>query len=99
MGFLDLWGVVIIISLDDLRVLEKLGKKQFASSKDYFDFLMMEIQEHLVEINDLKEKNDPHAAAEMVDLSVLASLLALEEGADKKLSMQRYRKFKEKASA
>jgi len=59
---------------------------------------MLEIQKHLVEINDLKEKKDPHAVAEMIDLSVLTRLLALEEGADKKLFQDRFKKFKQKAS-
>jgi hypothetical protein len=82
-----------------VRTIENLSKKQFQTKEEYFDFLMMEIQQHLVEINDLKENNDPHAVSEMIDLSILTRLLALQEGADKKLFNERFRKFKEKASS
>ena len=59
---------------------------------------MLEIQKHLVEINDLKDNKDPHAVAEMIDLSILTRMLAIEEGADKKLFAERFKKFKQKAS-
>ena len=57
---------------------------------------MLEIQKHLVEINDLMENRDPHATAEMIDLSILSGLLALNEGADKKLVEKRFDRFIEK---
>ena len=82
-----------------MKTLEKLNKKQFPGKTAYFDFLMMEIQKHLVEINDLTERKDPHAIKEMIDLSVLTRLLALQEGATKELFDERFKKFKEKINA
>jgi len=60
---------------------------------------MLQIQEHLVEINDLKEEKDPHSVKEMIDLSILTRMLALNQGADKKLFNQRFNKFKKKISS
>ena len=57
---------------------------------------MLQIQEHLVEINGLKEDKDPHAVKEMIDLSILARMLALQQGANKTLFDQRFNKFKKK---
>lgn len=60
---------------------------------------MMQIQEHLVEINDLKEEKDPHATKEIIDLSILTRLLALQQGANKNLFNQRFKKFKKKINS
>lgn len=92
-------GVVTFLPLNQIKIIEKLNKKQFPGKEEYYDFLMLEIQKHLVEINDLKEKRDPHAVAEMIDLSILCRMLALQEGASKDLFDQRFKKFKQKASA
>jgi hypothetical protein len=92
-------GWFIILSLNDLQTIEKLNKKQFPDKKEYYEFLMLEIQKHLVEINDLKENKDPHCVKEIIDLSVLTRLLALQEGANKTLFTQRFKKFKQKINA
>lgn len=89
----------IILSLTELKALEKLHKKRFEQKEDSYEFLMLEIQKHLVEINDLKENRDPHTIKEIIDLSVLTRLLALNEGANKKLFDERFKKFKKKINA
>ena len=88
-----------ILSLTDIKTIERLNRKQFPDNQEYYDFLMLEIQKHLVEINDLKEKKDPHCIKETIDLSVLTRLLALQEGANKDLFSQRFKKFKQKINA
>jgi len=57
---------------------------------------MMEIQKHLVEINDLNDNKDPHLVSEIIDLSVLARMLALNQGASKDIFNKRLKKFKQK---
>ncbi|MFH2028291.1 MAG: hypothetical protein ABIJ08_04095 [Nanoarchaeota archaeon] len=91
--------MVEIISFKDIQGIENLNKKRFPEKEGFNDFLIMEIQKHLVEINDLKEDNDPHYLAEMIDLSILCRLLASNEGATDKLFKERLKKFKEKARA
>ena len=94
--FLMCRGWFIILAIQEVEHIQKLSKKQFPKKEDYHDFLMMEIQKHLVEINDLIEKRDPHATAEMIDLSILGGLVALNDGADKKLVEKRFDRFVEK---
>ena len=60
---------------------------------------MLEIQKHLVEINDLKDNKDTHCVKEVIDLSILARMLASQEGANKNLFNERFKKFKEKSKA
>ena len=60
---------------------------------------MMEIQKHLVEINDLKDNKDPHLVSEVVDLSVLARMLALNQRASKDIFDKRLKKFKQKIAS
>jgi len=72
------------------------AKTQKQKQEDCYDFIMMEIQKHLLEIHDLTEKKDSHAVAEIVDLSILTRMLARLQGATPSLTNDRFNKFKEK---
>ncbi|MFH1641967.1 MAG: hypothetical protein ABIC04_03635 [Nanoarchaeota archaeon] len=91
--------MVLILSLKDLGLLQKLNQKQFPDKTDCYEFLMLEIQKHLVEINDLKENRDPHTIKEIIDLSILTRMLALTEGADKDMFKERFGKFQKNIKA
>lgn len=73
-----------------------LNKKQFSSSEDYHEFLMFHIQSHIVEVNDLKANKDPHIVKELADLTLLAHMLAIHEGADKETFKERINKIEGK---
>ena len=76
--------------------MDKSSKNQFKDPKEYYEFLMFEIQGHIVEINDLKEEKNSHAIKEMVDLAILSKMLALHEGANKSTYSERLKKFEQK---
>ncbi|MBU1005077.1 MAG: hypothetical protein KJ561_04575 [Nanoarchaeota archaeon] len=89
--------MVSIIKEEQLIALDKANKKQFKDTKGYYEFLMFEVQKHIVEINDLKENKNPHVKKEIVDLAILSKMLALNEGANKGTYNERLKKFKEKS--
>jgi|TARA_B100001971_G_C17968103_1_gene420910 hypothetical protein len=82
-----------IVPITELQSLEDINKEKYPK-KDAYDDLMFEIQKHLVDINDLKEKNSSKTVSKIVDLSILTGMLALHEGASKKLFNERREKFK-----
>ena len=86
----------------NLELVEKLAKKsldQFSDKKEHHDFLMFEIQNHLVEINDLIAKKDPHSKKEIADLAILCQMLAINEDVNSKIFSERLVKFKSKISS
>ena len=89
--------MLIIIDVKELVLLDK--QREFKDANEYHDFLMFEIQKHIVEINDLKAKKSSHVVNEAVDLSVLAGMLALSEGAKQNVYKKRIKKFKKKINA
>jgi hypothetical protein len=83
----------------ELEVVKKLtaeSKKRFKSKNEHCDFLMFQIQHHLVEINDLFGKKDPHCKKEIADLAILCQMLALNEDVNSKIFKERLVKFKNK---
>ncbi|HIH43453.1 TPA: hypothetical protein HA246_07485 [Candidatus Woesearchaeota archaeon] len=78
-----------MLSLDNL---------QFKSSKDYYDYLMFQIQERLVAIDELKSANKSFddVLAQVSDLAVLSKMLALNEGVDEQSLNQRLQELKGK---
>lgn len=87
------------MDVQQLLKLDSLNKKQFSSQKDYYDFLMFQIQSHMVEIEDLKSNHDPHMVNEMVDICILSHMLAMSHGADNTVFKERYMKFESKIKA
>lgn len=79
----------------EVLLLNNLNKKKF-SADEYHDFLMYHIQSHLVEVSDLKAAKDPHLVKEMVDLTLLSYMLAVNEGASSKIFRERIKKIKSK---
>ena len=92
-------GVVNFLSEKEIGTLHRSSEKQFSTKEDHYEFLMMEIQKHLVEINDLKEDKDPHLVSEIADLSVLTRMLALNQDATKSIFSERFKKFKKKIAS
>jgi len=84
------------MQLDTIKKLTNESSKRFSTKQEHHDFLMFEIQHHLVEINDLVEKKDPHAKKEMIDLGVLSFMLALNNDANSKIFDERLKKFGKK---
>ena len=78
--------------LDQLERLHRLQKKQFPSDKAYYDFLMFQIQSHMVEIDDLRQKTNPQLKNEVADMAAFISLLAVNQGVDDKLFGERLKK-------
>jgi hypothetical protein len=84
------------------ELIKKLtGKSQerFQSKNEHYDFLMFQIQHHLVEINDLIAKKDPHCKKEIADLAILCQMLAINEDVNSKIFDQRLVKFKSKINS
>ena len=71
---------------------------QFKSSKDYYDYLMFQIQERLVAIDELKSgsRNFDLLSKQVADLAVFSKLLALSEGVDEQVLNQRLNELKSK---
>ena len=71
---------------------------QFKSSKDYYDYLMFQIQERLVAIDELKSgsRNFDLLSKQVADLAVFSKLLALSEGVDEQVLNQRLNELKNK---
>ena len=78
-----------MLSLDNL---------QFKISKDYYDYLMFQIQERLVAIDELKSNNTNFSelVKQVSDLAVLSKLLAISEGVDEQILNQRLQELKSK---
>lgn len=84
------------MEIGEILEIDKKNKQRFSSQKDYYDFLMFHLQSHMIEIDDLKQGRNPHYVKEIVDLAILAKLLALSEGADDSVFQERYKRFEEK---
>jgi len=84
------------MELDLINKLAKESQERFSSKAEHHDFLMFHIQHHLVEINDLMAKKDPHCKKEMADLVILCHMLAHNEEVDSKIFKERMAKFKSK---
>lgn len=82
--------------IKELIGINKLNKKKFKNKKEYYDFLMYQIQSHMVEIDELKTNEDPHLIKEAADIALLSHILAINEGADEKTFKERINKIKEK---
>ncbi len=68
-------------------------KARFASQADFFDWVMMEIQSHMIQVEDLRREKDPEMEAEIADLAALALLLAKAHAVEEKEILQRATKF------
>ena len=84
------------MDLKEVDDIHELNKERFATSKEMYDFLMFQMQSHMIEIDDLKTNRDPHYVKEIADLAILAKLLANCEGVDDSIYVERYKRFREK---
>ena len=84
------------MDLKEIGEIYDMNKEKFSSSKDLYDFLMFQMQSHMIEIDDRKGNGDDHYRKEIADLAILAKMLALCEEVDDKVFCERYRRFKEK---
>lgn len=87
------------MELDLIKKFAKQSQDQFSTRNEHHDFLMFEIQGHLVEINDLVAKKDHHCKKEIADLAILCQMLAINEGVDLKIFKERLGKFKSKINS
>jgi len=84
------------MKLDLIKQLTKQSQNCFSTKDEHHDFLMFQIQHHLVEINDLIAKKDPHCKKEIADLAILCYMLAENEAVNSKIFKERLVKFKSK---
>ena len=84
------------MDLKQVTEIHEMNKSKFSSSKELYDFIMFQMQSHMIEIDDLKINGDPHHVKEVADLAILAKLLAINEGVDDSIFEERYKRFKEK---
>jgi hypothetical protein len=84
------------MNLEALQEIYQANKERFQSPKSFYDFLMWQIQSHLVEVDDLKQNGDQHYIKEIADIAILAKLLAMSEGVDDEIFQERYKRFMEK---
>lgn len=87
--------------------MQSFDNLQFKSSKDYYDYLMFQIQERLVAIDELKSENNYKKECEKInlgnelvkqaaELAVLSKLLAISEGVDEQVLNKRLEELKSK---
>lgn len=81
------------MNINSFIKITKQSQKKFSKKEDHHDFLMFEIQKHLVEINDLTAKKEAHAKKEMADLAVLSFMLAFSDGVGERIFRERLKKF------
>ncbi len=84
------------MDLKQIAEIHELSREQFSSTKEFYEFLMYQMQSHMIEIDDLKTNGDPHYKHEIADLAILAKLLADCEGADNNIFCERYGRFRDK---
>jgi len=84
------------MDIKKVEEIRQLHTKEFSDDNDYYDFLMFQIQSHIVEISDLKDNNDPHLQSEIVDLAILSKLLTMQQNTPKTVFEKRYKRFKQK---
>ncbi|MBU1705033.1 MAG: hypothetical protein KJ922_06740, partial [Nanoarchaeota archaeon] len=82
------------MDLKKVAEIRALHAKEFPDSEQYYEFLLYQIQSHIVEINDLKENKDPHLKSEIVDLAILSQLLTMQQDTPKDIFQKRYGRFK-----
>ncbi len=85
------------MDLKEVAEIHDMNRERFSSSKELYDFLMFQMQSHMIEIDDRKNDGDDHYRKEVADLAILAKLLAMCEDVDDSIFIERYSKFKEKA--
>lgn len=79
----------------EIDELLEMDRKAYSDSELCRCLLCM-IQEHLVEIYELKEQNNPHIIEESADLAILARMFAKHMDADEEVFKRRLLKFREK---
>lgn len=84
------------MDLKQITEIHDMNKERFSSGKELYDFLMFQMQSHMVEVDDRKNNGDDHYRKEIADLAILAKLLAMCEGVDDSVFCERYKRFKEK---
>jgi hypothetical protein len=84
------------MDLKQISDIHSMNKERFSSTKEMYEFLMFQMQSHMIEIDDLKNNGDDHYIKEIADLAILGKLLAECEGVDDSVFCERYKKFREK---
>ena len=84
------------MDLKEISKIYDMNKERFSSNKEMYDFLMFQMQSHMVEIDDLKIEGNDHYQKEIADLAILAKLLAMCEEVNDDIFCERYKRFKEK---
>jgi hypothetical protein len=84
------------MDLQQVTDIYDLNKNKYPSDKELYDFLMFQMQSHMIEIDDRKSNGDDHYRKEIADLAILAKMLAMCEQVDDNIFLERYSRFKEK---
>ncbi|MCK5283271.1 MAG: hypothetical protein KAK00_07725 [Nanoarchaeota archaeon] len=84
------------MELKEIEEIGKMSQERFQSQKEHYEFLMYQLQSHMIEIDDRKTNGDLHYLNEIADIAILAHLLAKCEGVEDSVFKERYRRFKEK---
>ncbi len=84
------------MDLKEVAEIHNMSKERFSSAKEMYDFLMFQMQSHMIEVDDRKTEGDDHYRKEIADLAILAKLLAMCEDVDDSIFCERYKRFKEK---
>ena len=62
--------------MPDLEPIARQYRTRFPSDAAFFDTVMMEIQSHMVQIEDMRRERDEHMHEEIADLAAYALILA-----------------------
>lgn len=74
----------------------ELDKRQFNNKKKYFEFILKEIERHILLLRDLEEKKETRLRSEIIDVYVWAKILLKTEKINKKEVNKRISYFKKK---
>jgi len=81
----------------EIKEIIELDTKKFKNEKEYFDFALNEIEKHIPELKELKNKKDNKLNSELIDIYVWAKILLDTHKIKDKDILKRLEHFKEKA--
>jgi hypothetical protein len=74
----------------ELLGIDKLSNTKFKEQKQFYDYLMFEMQSRIVDIDDCKcSKDDINSKKVAADMAIIARLIAMNEGVTTEIMEQR----------
>jgi len=84
------------MGLDEIKKLFDYDIKNFENVDEFLDFGFDEIEKHIPELRELKEKKDSHLLDKIADVYIWSKMLMISKDINEEIVLKRINRFKEK---